>query len=56
MNTTGRWLVLIGVLLVGALFAIANSNLLRDPPIVSALFGNWDFVKRSSKTKVSIFA
>jgi hypothetical protein len=49
----GRWLVVVGLLLVGGLFALAGNRRgsLGDSPIVSALFGNWDFVKSVQQDK-----
>ena len=44
MRQDTRRIVVIGLLLVSALFVLAKDRL-RDSPIISALFGNWDFVK-----------
>lgn len=47
---SARWVVVVGLLLVGALFALARGSL-SESPIVSALFGNWDFVKSVQRDK-----
>jgi hypothetical protein len=48
MKTDNRRFVVVGLLLASALIAIVGGlqgNFLRNSPMVSALFGNWDFVK-----------
>jgi hypothetical protein len=44
MKKDTRWIVVIGLSLVSTLFALAKGHL-RDSSIISAMFGNWDFVK-----------
>ncbi len=45
-----RWIAVVGLLLVGALFALARGSLSASP-IISALFGNWDFAKSVQQDK-----
>ena len=50
---SARWLVAAGLLPVAALVLLASGHYssLSDSPIISALFGNWDFVKSVQQDK-----